>query len=269
MTTVTAGTLQLGSGGNAGSINDTGAVVTGADGILAFNHSDNVVFPAPISGSGGVQQMGPGLLSFGVPASYTGPTVITGGTLQDSNFNQESALTGVVAHYTFNYPVGPISAWQAIPDVSGNGHTMYAYNGGSLGSYVGGGVFGGNALSTGGNLFSTGGHAEGGQVAIPFPTLNTWTVSEWFQVTSAQTSNPSWTTLLGDWAEGGGSSFMSYVGPNTWNTGATGGFGVWLGDGSSWSGPWRREWLGHSLHPHSAVGTISRRPWATVWWTCI
>ena len=145
VTTVTAGTLQLGIGGNAGSINDTGAVVTGADGILAFNHSDNVVFPAPISGSGGVQQMGPGLLSFGVPASYTGPTVITGGTLQDSNFNQESALTGVVAHYTFNYPVGPISAWQAIPDVSGNGHTMYAYNGGSLGSYVGGGVFGGNA----------------------------------------------------------------------------------------------------------------------------
>ena len=91
--------------------------------------------------------------------------------------------------------------------------------------------------STGGNLFSTGGHAEGGQVAIPFPTLNTWTVSEWFQVTSAQTSNPSWTTLLGDWAEGGAGSFMRYVGPNTWNTGATGGFGVWLGDGSSWSGP--------------------------------
>ncbi len=118
VTTVSGGTLQLGSGGNAGSINDTGAVVTGADGILAFNHSDNVVFPAPISGSGGVQQMGPGVLSFGMPATYTGPTVITGGTLQASTYNFESVVPGVVAHYTFNQPTGPISDWQVMPNVS-------------------------------------------------------------------------------------------------------------------------------------------------------
>ncbi|MGJ7509585.1 autotransporter-associated beta strand repeat-containing protein [Variovorax sp. GT1P44] len=75
-TTITAGTLQLGSGGTAGSI--TGNVTD--NGVLAFNRSDTVAFAGTISGSGSVHQMG-GTTVLSAANTYTGGTTISGGTV--------------------------------------------------------------------------------------------------------------------------------------------------------------------------------------------
>jgi autotransporter-associated beta strand protein len=58
-TTITAGTLQLGNGGTTGSI--IGNVLD--NGTLDINHSNNTTFTGTISGSGGVQKDGAGVLT--------------------------------------------------------------------------------------------------------------------------------------------------------------------------------------------------------------
>jgi hypothetical protein len=55
-TTISAGTLQVGSGGNAGSLG-TGPVSIAAGSTLAFNRSDTIVAPSGISGSGTLDRL--------------------------------------------------------------------------------------------------------------------------------------------------------------------------------------------------------------------
>ena len=76
-TTIAAGTLQLGEGGTSGTI--LGDVVN--NGTLAFDRSDVQTFAGAISGSGGVTQMGAGSTTLTSNNSYTGATVVSGGTL--------------------------------------------------------------------------------------------------------------------------------------------------------------------------------------------
>ncbi|MFC6144392.1 autotransporter outer membrane beta-barrel domain-containing protein, partial [Paraburkholderia silvatlantica] len=73
-TTISNGTLQIGSGGATGSI--SGSVTN--NGTLAFNRSDNVTFGGAISGNGTVQQSG-GTLTLSAANTYTGSTRINGG----------------------------------------------------------------------------------------------------------------------------------------------------------------------------------------------
>ncbi|MGK9452940.1 autotransporter domain-containing protein [Acidithiobacillus caldus] len=73
--------LQLGDGGVSGSI--LGNVLS--DGVLSFNRSDNIVFPGNISGFGLVWQQGPGNLQLSGNNSYSGGTIVTGGTLSINN----------------------------------------------------------------------------------------------------------------------------------------------------------------------------------------
>ncbi|MFC0225179.1 autotransporter outer membrane beta-barrel domain-containing protein [Serratia aquatilis] len=79
-TTISAGTLQLGDGGNTGSI--IGDVVN--DGTLAFNRSDNTAFSGVISGTGAVKQVGSGTTTLSNDNSYQGGTTIAVGTLAGS-----------------------------------------------------------------------------------------------------------------------------------------------------------------------------------------
>ncbi|MCK1719897.1 autotransporter domain-containing protein [Bradyrhizobium sp. 141] len=76
-TTITGGTLQLGNGGTTGSI--TGNVTNNA--ILAFNRSDSYGFGGVISGTGVVQQNGPGNTTLTATNTYVGGTVLNAGTL--------------------------------------------------------------------------------------------------------------------------------------------------------------------------------------------
>ncbi len=64
-TVITAGTLQIGNGGNIGSI--SGSVAT--SGVLAFNRSDNFTFASAATGPGSLAQMGQGTLTLTGPIS--------------------------------------------------------------------------------------------------------------------------------------------------------------------------------------------------------
>ena len=76
-TTISSGTLQIGSGGTTGFI--AGNVFNNA--TLAFNRSNALSFSGTISGTGGLSKQAAGLLTFAGVNSYSGLTTISAGTL--------------------------------------------------------------------------------------------------------------------------------------------------------------------------------------------
>jgi len=91
-TTISAGTLQIGNGGTAGSI--TGNVVN--NGNLAFNRSDNLSFESVISGTGSLNKLGAGTLTLTGANTYSGGTTVSAGTLQIGNGGTSGSITGDV-----------------------------------------------------------------------------------------------------------------------------------------------------------------------------
>ncbi len=89
-TTISAGTLLIGSGGTGASIGTTLGVLD--NGSLGFNHTDAVTFSPLISGSGSLSQAGTGLLTLLASNTYTGGTTVSGGTLQIGNGNSGEYL---------------------------------------------------------------------------------------------------------------------------------------------------------------------------------
>ncbi|WP_162239974.1 DUF4214 domain-containing protein [Methylobacterium sp. Leaf99] len=82
-TTISAGTLQLGDGGETGSIAGTSSITN--NGILAVNHSNAITLDKVISGTGTLQQIGTGTTTLTGANTYTGATTISAGTLQLGN----------------------------------------------------------------------------------------------------------------------------------------------------------------------------------------
>ena len=78
-TTITAGTLQIGNGGTAGSIGSGGITNNSS---LVFNNTGTVTAGGVISGTGSLTQQGTGTLVLGGANTYSGITTINGGTLQ-------------------------------------------------------------------------------------------------------------------------------------------------------------------------------------------
>ncbi len=93
-TTISNGALQLGDGGNTGSI--VGNVTNNA--TLAFNRSDAITFAGTINGSGAVQQIGSGTTALTADNSYTGGTTITSGTLQLGDGGTTGSIVGNVTN---------------------------------------------------------------------------------------------------------------------------------------------------------------------------
>ena len=85
ITTVSAGTLSIGSGGATGSISSN--VTNNA--TLAFNRSDAYTYTGIISGNGAVTKLGIGTLTLTGANTYTGITNVNTGTL---NIQNSSAL---------------------------------------------------------------------------------------------------------------------------------------------------------------------------------
>jgi fibronectin-binding autotransporter adhesin len=90
-TMISAGTLQLGNGSTTGSINGN---VTD-NGMLAFNRSDTSTFDGVISGSGAVNQIGPGTTVLTGSNLYTGGTRLGGGTLSVSSLGNLGSTGGL------------------------------------------------------------------------------------------------------------------------------------------------------------------------------
>lgn len=80
---IEAGTLQIGNGGTVGSISSTANITN--SGRLVINRSDALTHTGVISGSGEVEQAGPGVLTLSQVNTYLGNTYITGGTLMLGN----------------------------------------------------------------------------------------------------------------------------------------------------------------------------------------
>lgn len=72
-TEVNAGTLQLGNGGNSGSLPIGSTLTVAANAVLAFNRSDTLTqgvdFPSPIAGNGALRKLGAGTLVLSAPNS--------------------------------------------------------------------------------------------------------------------------------------------------------------------------------------------------------
>ena len=92
-TNISSGTLNVGNGGNSGSIGSGDIVVNGA---LIYSRSDSVTTLSTISGSGSVTQQGPGLMTLAGINAYTGPTNVSGGTLQIGNGDSATLASSIV-----------------------------------------------------------------------------------------------------------------------------------------------------------------------------
>ncbi len=91
-TVVTAGTLQVGGGGNSGTLGPGNVSNSGA---LVFSRSDaGLTVRGAINGSGGLFQNGSGMVTLSGNNSYTGPTTISGGTLQIGNGTTDGSIAG-------------------------------------------------------------------------------------------------------------------------------------------------------------------------------
>lgn len=82
------GTLQLGSGGDTGEINEKSSIID--HGILAINRANDVRLSGVIAGTGALQQIGGGITRLNGNNTYTGDTTVTNGTLL-VNGNQSAA----------------------------------------------------------------------------------------------------------------------------------------------------------------------------------
>lgn len=106
-TVVNDGVLQVADGGNLGS----GTIANNAS--LVFNRSDDIALTTPIGGTGSLTKSGAGTLTLTVGNSYTGQTIVDGGTLAlaaaNSAISTSSSLTinngGTVSLEHFN-PMG-------------------------------------------------------------------------------------------------------------------------------------------------------------------
>ena len=110
-TIISAGTLQLGSGGTTGALNPASSITN--NGSLVFNRSNTVTqgndFAGTIVGTGSVAQIGIGTLILNGSNSYTGATTLNSGTLQLGNANAvaSSALTSsTTGALTFSSGIG-------------------------------------------------------------------------------------------------------------------------------------------------------------------
>jgi autotransporter-associated beta strand protein len=100
-TTISAGTLQIGHGGTAGSLAATSMIAN--NGTLAFNRSDTLTqgthfSSSAIGGTGSLVQKGSGTLILNAANTFTGTTTISAGTLQAAAASALGSTSGIMVN---------------------------------------------------------------------------------------------------------------------------------------------------------------------------
>lgn len=160
-TTISDGTLMLGDGtGDTGgvSLNTTNILVSGGA-TLAVNRTGTLTqgdsaLPAVILGDGGFSQVGSGTTVLTLSNTYTGPTTISGGTLQlgtsevipDGATNGNVSLDGTLDLNTFSETINGLSGAGLVDSVAGGTPTL------TLGGDDQAGNFSGVIKNTAGSL---------------------------------------------------------------------------------------------------------------------
>ncbi|MCE9611441.1 MAG: autotransporter-associated beta strand repeat-containing protein [Chthoniobacter sp.] len=88
VTAISTGTLQIGSGGTAGSLNASSTIINNA--TLSFNRSDDIVQGTAfsglaISGTGALTKLGTGTVTLNASNTFTGTTTISNGKIALGN----------------------------------------------------------------------------------------------------------------------------------------------------------------------------------------
>ncbi len=94
ITTISAGTLQVGAGGTTGALG-AGAIVN--NGTLAISRSDAFAIGVGISGSGGLTKLAAGNLTLSGANNYTGATLVSAGSLTATS-GALSATSGITVN---------------------------------------------------------------------------------------------------------------------------------------------------------------------------
>ena len=98
ITTISAGTLQIGNGGTTGTLG-SGNVTN--DSALIFNRSNASSYAGVISGTGTLTKQGAGVLTLSGANTYSGGTTVSAGTLQGTTSSLQGNITNN-ANVTFD-----------------------------------------------------------------------------------------------------------------------------------------------------------------------
>ena len=121
-TTISNGTLQIGNGGNSGTLGSAGTATVSISNaaMLVFDRSDNgLTVSNAISGAGNLAQIGAGTLTLAGNNTYSGGTSITAGVSRPAQFgalSPNSAVTvsgGVLDVTAFAQSVNSLSVGSA------------------------------------------------------------------------------------------------------------------------------------------------------------
>lgn len=148
-TTITAGTLQLGNGGTAGSV--TGLISVASNATLGVNRSNDSTFSGLLTGTGNLVKAGAGVFRLTGPnTGFTGAATINGGTLRiedeglGGDFNAATITVNNGGRFEMAGPIGN-------PDLPGT--TVIFINTGGVAQFTEAEDFGGFVLQ--GGAFNT------------------------------------------------------------------------------------------------------------------
>jgi autotransporter-associated beta strand protein len=132
-TTVSSGTLMIGSGGTTGTLG-SGAVTDNA--TLAFNRSDNITVSNAITGTGALSKFGTGTVTLTGANSNSGTTTIQAGALTVGDGTSGSLGAGALTFansgtINFNKAAGSSQSIGALTFSAGAGATVQSTYGGS------------------------------------------------------------------------------------------------------------------------------------------